>query len=169
MNSPAPASVELPSTSAGDTPNLQGGPEGPLGDYQFQKPEWLRWWLRSLYMLEPADQIEVAARVMEVVHVKTARDVLESFILEVGEALPEDGSATSALGRGGQAKAADDGAAREAEDDEDARAWMAKPLWQRLLLVSWARYKWLVVGGSLVLLVYAWKGIAILLKLAGGG
>lgn len=171
MTSPASATVELDATSAVGTANPKFGAGDPFGDYQFQKPEWLRWWLHSLYMLEPADQIEVAARVLEVVHVKAARDVLESFILEVGKDLPEGGSAAQVLLQGGQVNAADSGtaSASASEENQDAQAWLDRPLWQRLALVSWARYKWLVVGAGLVLLVYAWRGVVWLGQLAHTG
>jgi hypothetical protein len=48
--------------------------------YAFHDPEFVTWWLGSLYMLKPIDQITVAEILRDSIHIPVIKDELDAFI-----------------------------------------------------------------------------------------
>lgn len=52
-------------------------------DYRFSDPEWLTWWLGSLHMLPPIQQLEVADRLRVTLYTPDVQIVLDEFIEDI--------------------------------------------------------------------------------------
>lgn len=116
----------------------------------------MAWWLTSLYMLEPQDQLHVAERLLQVIHSRESREVLIGFIqvlrqsdevpmgpieVEVDEIIDEDAHIKST-------------------DREPG-------LWLKVVRSAWNRYPIPMVGAGFVLVFYAWNGLKTVFTIVG--
>lgn len=62
-------------------PEPGGAPAGPdMPAYAFHEPAFVTWWLGSLYLLKPEDQIAIAAGLFEVIHEPGVKAELAAYI-----------------------------------------------------------------------------------------
>lgn len=82
------------STTA-DTANLDNEPKeavttSPWPAYAFHDPEFVTWWLGSLYLLQPVDQALVADVLRSAIHEPRVQEELSAFIaLRTEEQIPQ--------------------------------------------------------------------------------
>lgn len=57
------------------------------GGYAFHDPEFVEWWLRSLYMLSPDDQVGIARAMSERIQVPAVKTVCAEFIALFGSSV----------------------------------------------------------------------------------
>lgn len=121
-----------------------------FGDYRFQDPAWLSWWLTSLYMLSPGEQVQVAQRLLQVVHARESREVLEGFI---DYQMPDLDNGREVL------RETEEGPTQRQADTIEADD---TPLWLRVLRRTWKNQRTAVILAGMVVGFYAWKGLRAL-------
>lgn len=64
---------------------------GPTGwdGYPFHDPDFLGWWLQSLYLLPPDEQVAVALSLRQVLHAPALQAEIDAFVDRRVEAVPE--------------------------------------------------------------------------------
>lgn len=121
-------------------------------EYRFQDPDWLRWWLDSLFMLHPSDQLLIASRLTKVIYAIESRDVLQEFIVLTSAILVHMG--------GDEASEVEvsvpsvDPVEIEASDE-----YADMPLWERTMRSAWINYPKPIIGAALVILTYGGIGV----------
>jgi hypothetical protein len=105
--------------------------------YAFHDPEFVTWWLTSLYLFKPADQIAIAEMLSEAVHAPEVQREIEAFIDFRSAVLPAE------LGQPVAAESAEPaGAAVVARFRE---LWRDNP--------------WMVSAGALAILFFSLKAV----------
>lgn len=128
-------------------------------EYRFQDPDWLRWWLDSLFMLHPSDQLLIASRLTKVIYAIESRDVLQEFIVLTSAVLVH-------LGGGEGSEVEIPVPSVDPVEVEPSDEYADMPLWERTMRSAWINYPKPIIGAALVILTYGGIGVYSLYRFA---
>ncbi len=125
------------------------------GEFRFNDPDWLLWWLQSHYLLPPGEQLAIAERIMTVVYAPESRQTLEGYILGL-----RDTHAQNALGHGTSHQSHEYPlSGHNQTDDSDEQEVTEQPVWKNAWVAMLRDQPKIVLVGGLLLVIYALRGL----------
>lgn len=121
--------------------------------YRFHNPEFVAWWLRSLYLLPPHLQLEAADAVRSSVHLPTVHAQVDHFTVDLLQQL--EGPHVEPA-----ARPADEGASSADLDGRQAGPGSVSTALQRM----WRKAPVLTVAGVIGLVVLVTRGAQVVLR-----
>jgi hypothetical protein len=125
-----------------ETPEPSVVPE-QFGEYRFQDPAWMAWWLSSLYLLRPDEQVQIASRMLETVHAKGSQEMLIAFIEYHSPQTRQEAQNTGEM-------------VEQTELDTEPSSWKG------VLSRSWKNYSRSMTAAAVVLAFAAWRAVKAL-------